>query len=85
MIGPLGPELAAKVHINPFKVIPKGHSGKWRLIVDLLSPAGSSVNDGIDPSLCSLTYITVDMVAEKVVNWGGEQNLEKWTSRVRTG
>ena len=25
MIGPLGPELEAKVHISPFGVIPKGH------------------------------------------------------------
>ena len=41
MIGPLGPELAAKVHISPFGVIPKGHSGKCHLIVDLSSPAGS--------------------------------------------
>ena len=36
-------------------VIPKGHNtGKWRLITDLLFPEGASVNDGIDPILCSL-------------------------------
>ena len=29
-----------------------GHSpGKWRLIVDLSSPASHSANDGIDPRL----------------------------------
>ena len=26
--------------------------GKWQLIVDLSYPAGSSVNDGIEPKLC---------------------------------
>ena len=45
--------------------------------MDLSSPAGSSVNDGIDPSLCSLTYITVDMMAEKVAQLGRGTNLGK--------
>ena len=77
LIGPLEPELAARAHITSFGVIPKGHTGKWRLIVDLSSRTGSSVNDGIDPSLCSLTYITVDMVAEKVAQLGRGTNLGK--------
>ena len=70
LTGPLEPELAARVHIILFGVIPKGHTGKWQLIVDLLSLAGSSVNDGIDPSLCLLAYITVNMVAEEVAQLG---------------
>ena len=45
-------------------VLPKGHgTGKWRLITDLSyppppppPPPGSSVNDGIDLSLCSLRH-----------------------------
>lgn len=38
------------LHISSFGVIPKrGQPGKWRLIIDLSSPGGSSVNDGIDP------------------------------------
>ena len=77
MMGPLEPELAARVHVSPFGVIPKGHTGKWRLIVDLSSPAGSSVNDAIDPSSCSLTYISVDMVAKEVAQLGRGANLAK--------
>ena len=77
VIGPLEPELAARVHISPFGVIPKGHTGKWRLIVDLSSPPGSSVNDGIDPTVCSLTYISVDTVAEKVAQLGQRTFLAK--------
>ena len=77
VIGPLEPELAARVHISPFGVIPKGHTGKWRLIVDLSSPPGSSVNDGIDPTVCSLTYISMDTVAEKVAQLGQRTFLAK--------
>ena len=47
--------------ISKFGVIPKKHQpGQWRLIVDLSSPDGRSVNDGIDRSLCSLRYIKVE-------------------------
>ena len=73
MIGPLEPELPARAHIIPFGVIYKSHTGKWHLIVNLSSPAGSSVDDGINPSLYSLTYITVDMVVEKWHSWGEGQ------------
>lgn len=39
------------VHLSPFGVILKKSSNKWRLIVDLSTPHGSSVNDGIDSAL----------------------------------
>ena len=52
------------LHTNRFGVIPKCHNtGKWRLVTDLSHPPGRSVNDGIDPDLCSLAYISVDQVA----------------------
>ena len=46
--------------------------GKWRLIVDLSSPAEMSVNDGIEPELCSLQYLRVDEVVHQIVmmGWG---------------
>jgi hypothetical protein len=48
------------VHTSPIGLIPKkGRIGKYRLIVDLSSPEGHSVNDGIDPNLCSFKYISV--------------------------
>ena len=48
-------------HINRFGVIPKHHQpGKWWLIVDLSYPKWGSVNAGIDPNLCSLTYKSLD-------------------------
>ena len=39
-----------------FGVIPKPHKpGKWRLITDLSSPKGASVNDRINSRFCSLS------------------------------
>ena len=52
------------IHINRYRVLPKGHdTGKWHRITDLSYPPGKSVNDGIDPELCSLHYTSVDDVA----------------------
>ena len=59
------------LHISSFGVIPKrGQPGKWRLIVDLSSPGGSSVNDGIDPQDFTLQYITVDRIIQMVAQHG---------------
>ena len=59
------------LQVNWFGVIPKGHnSGRWRLITDLSYPPGQSVNDGIDPALCSMAYTTVNDVAAIVTQLG---------------
>ena len=56
------------LHTSPFGVIPKGHqTGKWRLIVDLSSPHGESVNDGIDKELCMLSYISVYDIVKTIL------------------
>ena len=50
MLGLYPTSACPEVHISRFGVIPKNHQpNKWRLITDL-SPAGSSVNDGILPT-----------------------------------
>ena len=56
------------LHVNCFGVIPEGPQ-YWRLITDLSYPPGLSVNDGIDPELCSLTYTSVDTVAEVAASY----------------
>ena len=44
--------------VSRFGVIPKwGQPNKWRLIVDLSSPEGSSVNDAISADDCSLSLL----------------------------
>ena len=55
------------VHISPIGLIPKGgQTAKFRLIVDLSSPQGASVNDGIDPEFCSLSFSSVDEAVAQV-------------------
>ena len=75
----IGPIEAGKIkQISRFGVIPKGHTpGKWRLIVDLSSPTGHSVNDGIDSDLCSLEYTSVDKAAELIKSLGQHCMLAK--------
>lgn len=49
------------IHISPLGVIPKKNKpGKWRLIVDLSSPAGFSINDGISHEFSSMKYTSLD-------------------------
>lgn len=49
------------LQISPFGVIPKKNKpNKWRLIVDLSSPEGHSVNEAIEQDLCSVSYSSVD-------------------------
>ncbi len=59
-------------------VIPKKHQpGKWRLIVDLSSPEGHSTNDGISKELASLSYTSVDQVAQCIATLGQGALLAK--------
>ena len=79
VIGPLKPEEHPTVHVSRFGVIPKNHQpGKWRLIVDLSHPAGASVNDGIEPELCSLKYTSVDEAVELVLSSGSRAVMAKF-------
>ena len=64
--------------VSRFSVIPKrGQPNKWRLIVDLSSPEGSSVNDAISADDCSLSYISVDQIAACVLALGRGSLLAK--------
>lgn len=48
-------------------VVPKGEPGKWHLIVDMSSPEGSRVNDGVSDSL---SYVGVDDADKEVRSLG---------------
>ena len=66
------------MHINRFGVIPKANQpGKWRLITDLSHPKPGSINEGIDPSLCSLRYPSIDQAVEAIMQQEGEVYLAK--------
>ena len=78
VLGPLQVGSIPGVQVSPFGVIPEGHlPGKWRLIVDLSSPKGSSVNDGISSDLCSLSYISIDDISRVIASLGRGTLLTK--------
>lgn len=65
-------------HISRFGVIPKSHQpDKWRLIFDLSSPDGHSVNEGIPKELCSMSYISVDDAVRHILDSGPGTLLAK--------
>ena len=71
IIGPFEPQELPGAQVSRFGIIPKASQpDKRRLIVDLSSPKGHSVNDGIPPELCSLSYASVDQAVEKILKLG---------------
>ena len=70
LICPLNPRDYPYAQISSLGAIPKKHSNKWRLILDLSHPAGSSVNDGISKPLCSLSYMKVQDVVRQILKLG---------------
>jgi len=77
-----GPFDSSPIHplqISSFGVIPKkGQPGKWRLIIDLSSPSGHSVNDGIDAEAWSLQYIKIDDIISMLTKFGKGALLAKF-------
>lgn len=71
--------------VSRFGVIPKSQPGKFRLILDLSSPHGGSVNGGIDRAYCSTRYATVDEAAEKMATLGRGALMAKLTLPTPTG
>ena len=73
-----GPLLSAPLpvlHVSCFCFIPKGYQpGKWRLMLDLSSPAGHTVNDGIVGEDYSLQYMKVDYIIAGIM-WLGRGSL----------
>ena len=70
--------LPCLTHISPIGIIPKRHQeNKWRLIVDMSSPNGASINDGISPSLTSLSYTHIQDVIKQIMDIGPGALLAK--------
>ena len=78
LLGPIPSQLRPLVHTSPLGLVPKAHhSNKWRMICDLSSPIGHSVNDGISPDLCSLHYAKVDDAVDIIRKLGRGTQLVK--------
>ena len=78
VLGPLPPHLANLTQTSPIGLIPKPHQpGKWRLIVDLSSPAGRSVNDAMPVDNCHTQYASVLDAAKPIRCLGAGTLLAK--------
>ncbi|KAM3940651.1 uncharacterized protein RB166_000605 [Leptodactylus fuscus] len=66
MAGPFSVPPWPHLRVSPLGVVPKREPNKFRLIHHLSFPAGASVNDGIDPSLSSVSYASFDRAVELV-------------------
>lgn len=65
------PSVPFHCHVSLTGVIPKkNRPGKWRLIIDLFSPEGGSINDGISREMCSLSYLSIDSIVDCILKLG---------------
>ena len=79
LLGPLTGDQTAGVHTSPIGLVPKSHpSNKWRMICDLSSPSGHSINDGIPQELCPLQYASVDDAVSILQHLG--RDIPTWSS-----
>ena len=77
--GPFSSPPLPHLHISRFGVIPKKHQpGKWRLILDLSSPDGHSVNDGIRKDPFTVQYMKVDDIIAGIMSLGRGTLLAKF-------
>ena len=70
---------------SPIGLFPKKEAGRFRLIQHLSWPEGDSVNDFIDPSLCTVSYARCDDAVEVIQKLGYDSNMENVTSPVLSG
>lgn len=69
--GPFDTCPISNLKLSPIGLIPK-KDGTWRLIQHLSYPSGGSINDFIDPQLCSVNYTSMDEVVESIISLGNE-------------
>ena len=68
--GPFDNPPFENLHISPLGLLPKKTPGEFRIIQHLSYPEGSSMNDGIPDSLCSVHYQNIDNAVELVKKFG---------------
>ena len=74
--GPFSSCPFTSMHISGLGVVPK-HNGKLRVIHDLSSPVGFSVNDGISRDEFSPSYASIDMAVSAIMSRGTGSYLTK--------
>ena len=77
LTGSLLSSLVQPVHVSPMGHVPKSHSDKRHLVVDLSAPQRRSVHDGILSDLCSLHYASINNALDIITNLGKSTALVK--------
>lgn len=77
--GPFSQPPLLFLHLSHFGIIPKCHQpGKWRLILELSSPAGHSVDDGIASEDYSVQYMKLNDIIVGIMRLGRGSLLAKF-------
>ena len=74
--GPSHHHLSPNLQCSPLGVVPK-KDGTWRIIMDLSSPHGSSINDYISKDEFTLHYATFDQALSLVAHHGRNALMAK--------
>ena len=77
MAGPFPPSNCTNIITSSLAVIPKKAAGKWRVIVDMSSPHGASVNDNLRRNLTHVAFSSVDDAAHLMHHLGPNTLLAK--------
>jgi hypothetical protein len=65
ILGPFSRLPISNLHISPIGLMPKSDGG-WRLITDLSSPEGNSINYFISPQYNRVQYTSLDSILDKI-------------------
>ena len=68
--GPFDTRPLPALRVSPLGLVPKKELGEYRLIHHLSYPPGKSLNDFIDPKLCSVQYTQFDAAINMVHDLG---------------
>ena len=63
-------------HCSPIGLVPKKQGG-WRLITNLSAPQGKSINEFINPEICSVHYSSFDQAVSMVHKLGPNAQIAK--------
>lgn len=80
--GPFVHRPLPKLIVSPIGLVPKKTPGEYRLIHHLSYPPGESINDYIDPNLCTVQYTSFDEAVKLIQNLG--QNCKLFKADIRS-
>lgn len=77
LLGPFDSIPFQSFHLSPIGMVPKKNPGEFRMIVDLSSPQGHSINSGISDASARVSYASIDDAITKILECGPGAFLAK--------